>query len=35
MLKKDKTVSCGVSGCTNRAHKKSNIKTLVILIILL
>ena len=33
MLKKDKMVICGASGCTNRADKNSNIITLVTLII--
>ena len=35
MLKRDKMIDCGVSGCTNRADKNSNIIRLVIIIILL
>ena len=35
MLKKDKMVSWGGPGCTNRAEKNSDIITLVAIIILL
>ena len=34
-LKKDKMVSCGAPGCTNRVDKNSNIITLVAVIIML